>query len=230
MKDQFSRTRLLIGDGGLERLQNARVIVFGVGGVGGYAVESLARAGIGALSLVDNDVFRPSNLNRQLHALRDTLGQYKVDVARERVAQINPDCAVTVHKTFFLPETEAEFDFTQYDYVLDAIDTVSGKIALVMKAQAVGTLIVSCMGAGNKLDASAFLAADIYETRVCPLARVMRRELKARGVKALRVVYSEEAPIKPVYDSEAGPGSISFVPAAAGLVCAGEVVRGLLEK
>ncbi|MDR3344322.1 MAG: tRNA threonylcarbamoyladenosine dehydratase [Oscillospiraceae bacterium] len=249
MPDQFSRTRLLIGEDGLERLRRARVIIFGIGGVGGYAAEALARAGVGALSFVDDDKICLTNLNRQLHALRSTVGHYKVDVAAERIAQINPNCAVTVHKTFFLPSTEDEFDFAQYDYVLDAIDTVAGKIALILKAQAAGTPILSCMGAGNKLDASAFCAADIYETGVCPLARVMRRELRARGVKSLRVVYSAEKPLEP-YDDETHscrsncicppgaarncdirrqiPGSISFVPAAAGLVCAGEIVKGLL--
>ncbi|MDR1410154.1 MAG: tRNA threonylcarbamoyladenosine dehydratase [Oscillospiraceae bacterium] len=251
MPDQFSRTRLLIGGDGHEKLQSAHVIVFGIGGVGGYAVEALARAGVGALSLVDDDKICMTNLNRQLHALRTTVGQYKVEVACERILQINPHCAVTVHKTFFLPETEHEFDFAQYDYVLDAIDTVSGKIVLVQKAQETGTPILSCMGAGNKLDASAFRVADIYGTSVCPLARVMRRELKARGVKALRVVYSVEPPLEPYKDETYScrgncicpsgtqrncdirrqiPGSISFVPAAAGLVCAGEIVKGLLEK
>jgi tRNA A37 threonylcarbamoyladenosine dehydratase len=247
--DQFSRTRLLIGDEGHGRLQKAHVCVFGIGGVGGYAVEALARAGVGALSLVDDDKICLTNLNRQLHALRGTVGQYKVDVAAARVAQINPKCRVTMHKTFYLPETEDQFDFARYDYILDAIDTVSGKIALVIQAQAAGTPIVSCMGAGNKMDASAFRVADIYQTKICPLARVMRRELRARGVKNLRVVYSEEPPRDPYDDPQYScrgncicppdtarncdirrqiPGSISFVPAAAGLVCAGEIVRGLL--
>jgi tRNA A37 threonylcarbamoyladenosine dehydratase len=235
MSDQFSRTRLLIGERGLEKLRRSHIIVFGLGGVGGFAAEALARAGIGALSLVDNDVFRPSNLNRQLHALQSTLGEYKVSAAMERIALINKACSVKVHKTFFLPENSGRFDFSLYDYVVDAIDTVSGKIALIMKALESGVPVISCMGAGNKLDASAFRAADIYETSVCPLARVMRRELKSRGVKALRVVYSAEQPLKLKQDGNESenrrqtPGSISFVPAAAGLICAGEVVRGLLS-
>ncbi|MDR1805869.1 MAG: tRNA threonylcarbamoyladenosine dehydratase [Clostridium sp.] len=251
MPDQFSRTRLLIGQKGIDRLKSAHVIVFGIGGVGGYAVEALARAGVGAITLVDDDKICLTNLNRQLHALRHTVGQYKVDAAAERILQINPKCAVTARKCFFLPENEDEFDFFLYDYVLDAIDTVSGKLALVLKAQAAGTPIISCMGAGNKTDASAFRAADIFETSVCPLARVMRRELKARGVKSLRVVYSTEQPLEPYQDPQYScrgncicppgtarncdirrqiPGSLAHVPAAAGLVCAGEIINGLLGQ
>jgi tRNA A37 threonylcarbamoyladenosine dehydratase len=213
-------------------------------------VEAMARAGVGALTLVDDDKICLTNLNRQLHALRTNVGQYKVDAAAERIKQINPECVVTMRKTFFLPETEDEFDFTQYSCVMDAIDTVSGKIALVLKAHSAGVPIISCMGAGNKLDASAFRAADIYETKVCPLARVMRRELKARGVKSLRVVYSQEKPLEPYGDPAYScrgncvcppgtqrncavrrqiPGSISYVPAAAGLVCAGEIITGILN-
>ncbi len=195
--DQFERTELLIGEDALEKLKRSKVAVFGVGGVGGFAVEALARSGVGSLDLIDNDTVSLSNLNRQIIALHSTLGQYKVDVLRKRVLDINPDCKVNVYKTFYLPENEDEFDFSKYDYVIDAIDTVAGKIALAMQAEKTGTRIISSMGAGNKLDPAAFEVADIYETSVCPLAKVMRRELKKRGVKSLKVVYSKEQPLKP---------------------------------
>ena len=196
MLSQFSRTELLIGKEGMERLSNSRVAVFGVGGVGGYTVEALARSGIGELDLIDNDQVALTNLNRQIIATTKTLGRDKVDVAKERVLEINPDAKVNIYKKFYLPETKEEFDFTKYDYVVDAIDTVSGKIALVEQAKEAGVPIISSMGAGNKLDPTAFRVADIYKTSVCPLAKVMRRELKKRGIRKLKVVYSEEMPIE----------------------------------
>lgn len=239
--DQFVRTSLLLGEAAMERLGRARVAVFGIGGVGGYVVEALARSGIGALDLIDNDRVALSNLNRQIIALHSTVGQYKVDAAAARVADIAPDCRVRTYRTFFLPENAGEFDFSQYDYVVDAIDTVTGKIGIIMKAEEAGVPVISSMGAGNKLDASAFKAADIYDTKVCPLARVMRKELKARGIRSLKCVYSEEVPMAPdpevmracmEEEGTAGsrrsiPGSMAFVPSAAGLIIAGEVVRDL---
>lgn len=237
MLDQFSRTELLLGRTGMERLARARVAVFGLGGVGGYAVEALVRSGVGALDLVDSDRVSLTNLNRQILATRRTLGQYKADAAQARALEINPEVAVRTWKVFYGPDTAGAFDFTLYDYVIDAIDTVTGKLALIQQAQEAGTPIISCMGAGNKLDPAAFRVADIYETSVCPLARVMRRELKRRGVRRLKVVYSQEPPMEPegaLYaESLAGevrrqvPGSAAFVPAAAGLILAGEVVRDL---
>lgn len=235
MENEFTRTRLLLGPEKMEKLAAARVAVFGIGGVGGYVVEALARSGIGTLDLVDSDTVSISNINRQIIATHLTLGQRKVDVAAERVHAINPLCTVHTHAVFYLPETADLFDFTLYDYVVDAIDTVSGKIQLVLAANAAGTPIISAMGAGNKLDPSRFRVADIYATAVCPLARVMRRELKKRGVKKLKVVYSEEEPVRPLETGEtiaaAGrrsvPGSTAFVPAVAGLIMAGEVVRDL---
>ena len=234
----LSRTRLLLGDEGMEKLKNARVAVFGVGGVGGYAVEALARSGVGALDLIDDDVVAPSNLNRQIIALQSTVGKPKVEVAAARIADINPDCTVRTYRTFYTPDTAGRFDFSLYDYVIDAIDTVTGKIALVMQAQAAGTPIISSMGAGNKLDPSAFEVADIYKTSVCPLARVMRRELKKRGVKRLKVVYSREEALTPegeieqdaVHKKRATPGSVAFVPAVAGLILAGEVVKDIVNN
>ena len=241
VNEQFIRTALVLGQAAVERLGQARIAVFGIGGVGGHVVEALARSGIGALDLIDNDRVSVSNLNRQIIALHSTVGQYKVDAAAARIADINPDCRVRTYRTFFLPETSDAFDFSLYDYVVDAIDTVSGKIGIVMKAKEAGVPVISSMGAGNKTDASAFRTADIYDTKVCPLARVMRRELKARGIRSLKCVYSEEPPMEP--DSEAVkaciemegpsgkrravPGSLAFVPAAAGLIIAGEVVRDL---
>ena len=236
MSERFVRTELLIGKEAVEKLHHSRVAVFGVGGVGSYAVEALARAGIGTLDLIDNDTVCESNINRQIIATVKTLGRDKVDVARERILDINPDALVNTYKTFYTPETAEAFDFTQYDYVIDAIDTVTGKIGLVMQAQAANTPIISCMGAGNKLDPTTFEVTDIYKTSVCPLARVMRTELKKRGVKKLRVVYSKEPPILHKQNDGTGtdnprkpvPGSISFVPSAAGLILAGEVIKELI--
>ena len=195
METQFSRTELLLGKENMEKLAGARVCIFGIGGVGGYVAEALARSGVGHIELVDNDVVCLSNLNRQIIATHQTIGQYKVDVMKERILSINPAAEVVVHKCFYLPETRSQFDFANYDYVVDAIDTVAGKISLVLQAEASGTPIISSMGAGNKLDATAFRVADIYQTSVCPLAKVMRKELKKRGVKKLKVVYSEELPV-----------------------------------
>lgn len=222
----------------MEKLKNSRVAVFGVGGVGGYAVEALARSGVGALDLIDDDKVSPTNINRQIIALHSTVGQYKVDVAAARVKDINPDCAVHTHKTFYTPETAAAFDFTQYDYVIDAIDTVTGKIGLVKQAQEANVPIISSMGAGNKLDPTRFEVTDIYKTSICPLARVMRRELKKRGVKKLKVVYSKEEALTPLPDDSAEdgahqkrqtPGSTAFVPSVAGLILAGEVIKDLIK-
>ena len=236
MENQFSRTELLLGKENMEKLAEARVCIFGIGGVGGYVAEALARSGVGHLELVDNDVVCLSNLNRQIIATHGTLGQYKVDVMKERILSINPAAEVTVHKCFYLPETRAQFDFTNYDYVVDAIDTVAGKIALVLQAEESGIPVISSMGAGNKLDPAAFQVADIYQTTVCPLAKVMRKELKKRGVKKLKVVYSKEQPVAVQNDEESlqsSPrrsihGSIAFVPSVAGLIIAGEVVKDLV--
>jgi len=200
MLNSFSRTQLLIGKEGVDKLARARVAVFGVGGVGGFAVEALARSGVGTLDLIDDDRVCLTNINRQIIATRKTIGKYKVDVAKERVEEINPDCVVNTYKTFFTPETAGEFDFSKFDYVIDAIDTVTGKIGLVMCAKSAGVPIISSMGAGNKMDPTAFEVADIYKTSVCPLARVMRHELKKRGVKSLKVVYSKEPPLSPIDD------------------------------
>lgn len=237
MLDQFSRTELLLGREGMERLARAHVAVFGLGGVGGYTAEALVRSGVGALDLIDSDRVSLTNLNRQILATRRTLGQYKADAARERALEINPDAVINARRVFYGPDTAGEFDFSRYDYVVDAIDTVTGKLALIQQALEAGTSVISCMGAGNKLDPAAFRVADIYETSVCPLARVMRKELKRRGVKRLKVVYSQEPPRGPegalYQESLAGevrrqvPGSAAFVPAAAGLILAGEVVRDL---
>ena len=250
MLNQFSRTELLIGAEGMERLKNSRVAVFGVGGVGGYAVEGLARSGIGELDLIDDDKVCLTNINRQIIATRSTIGQYKVDVAAARVNDINPECKVKTYQTFYLPETADQFDFTEYDYVVDAIDTVTGKLQLIEQAKKAGTPIISSMGAGNKLDSTAFMVADIYETSVCPLAKVMRRECRKRGIEALKVVYSKEEPMSPIEDMSiscrtncvcppgaerkctmrrAIPGSTAFVPSVVGLIIAGEIVRDLIE-
>ena len=210
--------------------------VFGVGGVGGYVVEALARSGVGALDLIDNDTVAESNLNRQIIALRSTIGQYKTDVAKRRVEDINPDCKVQAYHTFFLPETADSFDFSQYDYIVDAIDTVSGKLALAQKAQDAGVPMISAMGAGNKLDPTAFEVADIFSTSVCPLARVMRTECRKRGIRKLKVVYSKEPPAVPLKNAEDGgprratPGSVAFVPSVAGLIIAGEVIKDLVKS
>ncbi len=235
MLNQFARTELLLGPEALEKLQKSRVAVFGLGGVGGQAAEALARSGIGQLDLIDNDKFSLTNLNRQLFATHQTLGQYKVDAAAARIAEINPACVVRCYKTFFLPENAGQFDFSSYDYVLDAIDTMAGKIALVMACQTAGVPIISAMGAGNKLDPTAFRVADIYQTSVCPLAHVMRKELRKRGVKALKVVYSQEPPhkanaalIEPTAGKSYVPGSVAFVPPVVGLIMAGEVIKDLI--
>lgn len=228
----YSRTELIFGEEAMKKLADSRVAVFGVGGVGGFAVEALARSGVGALDLIDNDTVALTNLNRQIIALRSTVGEYKVDVAAKRILDINPDIKLNAFRTFFTPETADSFDFSEYDYVIDAIDTVTGKIELVMKAQAAGTPIICSMGAGNKLDPTKFEVADIYKTSVCPLARVMRYELKKRGVKHLKCVYSTEQPITPRPTDEASgkrqtPGSCAFVPSVAGLIIAGEVIKDL---
>ena len=251
MLNQFSRTELLVGAEGMERLKNARVAVFGIGGVGGYTVEALARSGVGTLDLIDDDKVCLTNINRQIIATRSTVGKYKVDVARDRVLDINPDAQVNIYKTFYMPDTAEQFDFIQYDYVVDAIDTVTGKIELIMQADKTNTPIISSMGAGNKMDPTAFKVADIYKTSVCPLAKVMRRELKKRGIRKLKVVYSEEKPMTPVDDMAIScktdcicppgtvrkctqrrqvPGSNAFVPSVVGLIIAGEVVKDILKK
>lgn len=237
MLNPFSRLELMLGEDAVAKLKSSRVAVFGVGGVGGYVVEALARSGVGTLDLIDDDTVNLTNLNRQIIALHSTLGMHKVDAAKARILDINPDCIVNAHKTFFLPETAAQFDFAQYDYVVDAIDTVSGKIELAVRCQDAGVPILSCMGAGNKLDPTAFVVTDISKTSVCPLARVMRRELKKRGIEHMKVVYSTE-PAQPQKgapdESEAGirrsvPASNAFVPAVAGLIAAGEVIKTLAE-
>ena len=250
MLNQFSRTQLLLGQEAMECLAEAQVAAFGIGGVGGYAVEAFVRSGIGALDLIDDDRVCLTNLNRQLYATRKTVGKYKVDAAAERIRDINPDCQVVTHKTFFMPETQAEFDFTQYDYVVDAIDTVKGKLALVEQAQAAHTPVICSMGAGNKLDQTAFRVADIYQTSVCPLARVMRAECRKRGIRHLKVVYSTEKPTRPLEDPSIScrshcicppgirkctvrrdiPGSTAFVPSVVGLMIAGEVVKDLCGR
>ena len=238
MPDQFSRTELLFGREAMEKLAAARVAVFGVGGVGGYAVEALARSGVGALDLIDSDTISLTNINRQLLATHDSIGKSKVEVARQRVLSINPACTVTTHQVFYLPETEAQFDFTRYDYIIDAIDTVSGKLALIVNAQKVGTPIICSMGAGNKLDPTAFRVADIYETSADALARVIRKECRKRGIAHLKVVYSQEEARRPLTEAQAPlsppgttrkdvPGSTAFVPSVAGLILAGEVIKDI---
>lgn len=229
MQNQFERTELLLGHEAIEKLKNSKVAVFGAGGVGGYAIEALARSGIGAIDIIDNDKVSLSNINRQIYALHSTVGEYKVDVAARRIADINPDLKVRTHKIFFMPENANEFDFTEYDYVIDAIDTVTAKIELVMKANLAGVPIISSMGAGNKLNPTIFEVEDIYKTSVCPLAKVMRYELKRRGIKELKVVYSKEKPIKPTSAAERIPASCAFVPSVAGLIIAGEVIKDLTE-
>lgn len=248
MLDQFSRTKLLYGAEAMGRLGYSRVAVFGIGGVGGYVVEALVRSGIGSLDLIDDDRVCLTNINRQILATRKTVGKYKVDVAEERVHDINPDCEVRTYKTFFLPEIQDQFDFHEYDYVVDAIDTVTGKLAIIEKAKAAGVPVISSMGAGNKMDAAMFEVDDIYRTSVCPLAKVMRHECRKRGIDSLKVVYSKEKPIRPLEDMSIScrqhcicppgtarkcterrdiPGSTAFVPSVAGLIIAGEVINDL---
>ena len=250
MLTQFSRTELLLGKEAMEKLQNSRVAVFGIGGVGGYVCEALARSGVGAFDLIDDDKVCMTNLNRQIIATHKTIGKYKTEVMKERILDINPNADVQIHNCFFLPENADEFPYEDYDYMVDAVDTVTAKIALVMKAQEKHIPIISSMGAGNKLDGSQFRVADIYKTKVCPLAKVMRRELKKRGVKKLKVVYSEEQAIRPIEDMAIScrthcvcppgakhkcterrdiPGSVAFVPSVAGLIIAGEVVKDLVK-
>lgn len=251
MLNQFSRTELLLGKEAMDKLQNSRVAVFGIGGVGGYVCEALVRSGIGAFDLIDDDKVCLTNLNRQIIATRKTVGQYKTEVMRDRILEINPKAEVRIHNCFYLPENADDFDFSEYDYVVDAVDTVTAKLELIMRAKESGTPVISSMGAGNKLDASAFRVADIYKTKVCPLAKVMRRELKKRGVKKLKVVYSEEQPIRPVEDMAIScrshcicppgakhkcterrdiPGSVAFVPSVVGLIIAGEVIKDLTAE
>ena len=251
MLDQFSRTQLLLGADAMESLNSKRVAVFGIGGVGGYVCEALVRSGIGSFDLIDDDKVCLTNLNRQIIATRKTIGKYKVEVMRDRMLEINPDAKIEIHKCFFLPENADDFAFSEYDYIVDAVDTVTAKIELIMRAQKEGVSIISAMGAGNKLDAGRLKIADIYDTKICPLARVMRRELKKRNVKKLKVVYSDEQPIRPledmsiscrtdsicspeVQDKHTGrraiPGSTAFVPAVAGLLIAGEIVKDLSTK
>ena len=251
MLNQFSRTELLLGKEAMDKLQNSRVAVFGIGGVGGYVCEALVRSGIGAFDLIDDDKVCLTNLNRQIIATKKTVGQYKTEVMRDRILEINPKAEVIIHNCFYLTENADDFDFSEYDYVVDAVDTVTAKLELIMRAKESGTPVISSMGAGNKLDASAFRVADIYKTKVCPLAKVMRRELKKRGVKKLKVVYSEEQPIRPVEDMAIScrshcicppgakhkcterrdiPGSVAFVPSVVGLIIAGEVVKDLTAE
>lgn len=233
-KEFFSRTELLLGEKALEKLEKSRVAVFGVGGVGGYCVEALVRSGLGHIDIIDNDTVSLSNINRQIIATVDTVGRKKVEVAKERILSINPDIEVNTFDTFFLPENADEFDFKGYDYIIDAIDTVSAKIALVEKANEFNIPIISSMGAGNKLNPEMFEITDIYKTSVCPLARVLRGELKKRGIKKLKVVYSKEKALKPLKSDEKTakrqiPGSISFVPSTVGLIIAGEVIKDITE-
>lgn len=248
--DQFARTQLLLGVEAMNKLKNSRVAVFGIGGVGGYSVEALARSGVGAVDLIDDDKVCLTNINRQIIADVKTIGKYKVDVARDRILSINPRCKVTTYQCFYLPQNAKDFDFSQYDYVIDAVDTVTAKINLVMQANESGVPVISSMGAGNKLDPTAFVVSDIYKTDVCPLAKVMRRELKKRNIKKLKVVYSKEKPLVPIEDESIScrshcvcppgaerkctdrrtiPGSIAFVPSVVGLIIAGEVIKDLIK-
>ena len=242
MADQYSRTRLLLGQDGIEKLRNARIALFGLGGVGGYAAEALARAGIGHMDLIDNDTISLTNLNRQILATHSSIGMYKVDVAAQRIRDIDPSIEVRTYRTFYLPETADQFDFTKYDYVLDAIDTVTGKLALIAQAKAAGTPVISCMGTGNKLDATALEVADLSKTSGCALARIMRKECAKRGIKGVKVVYSQELPRDPIEEPDdplepqpegssrrSTPGSTAFVPGVAGLIMAGEVIMDLTK-
>ncbi|MBR4344638.1 MAG: tRNA threonylcarbamoyladenosine dehydratase [Lachnospiraceae bacterium] len=251
MLNQFSRTQLLYGEKAMQKFASSRVAVFGIGGVGGYVVEALARSGIGALDLIDHDKVSLSNINRQIIATVKTIGKYKVDVAKERIEEINPECIVRTYKTFYLPATQDQFDFKEYDYIVDAIDTVTGKLTIIENAKKAGTPVISSMGAGNKTDPSAFEIADIYETSICPLAKVMRRECRKRGIESLKVVYSKEMPKRPFEDMSVScrqddicsqdteqkgskrrdiPGSTAFVPSVAGLIIAGEIINNLSSK
>ena len=238
MKEELLRTAMLLGEEAVEKLQKARVAVFGIGGVGGYTLEALARAGVGQLDLIDSDTVSRSNINRQILATQSTVGMPKVEAGKKRVLDINPDCVVRTWEIFYTPETADQFDFTQYDYIVDAIDTVTGKLQLIQRAHECGTPIISCMGTGNKLDASAFEVSDISKTTMCPLARIVRKELGKRGIKHLKVVYSQEEALSPTgWEEEAKalgkrqiPGSVSFVPGAAGLILAGEVIKDLAAK
>ena len=243
MADQYSRTRLLLGQDGIEKLRNARIALFGLGGVGGYAAEALARAGVGHMDLIDDDTISLTNLNRQILATHSSIGKYKVDVAADRIRDIDPSIEVRTFRTFYLPDTAALFDFSQYDYVLDAIDTVTGKLMLIAQAKEAGTPVISCMGTGNKLDATAFEVADISKTSGCALARIMRKECAKRGIKGVKVVYSKELPLEPLEDPDdplepqregssrrSTPGSTAFVPGVAGLIMAGEVIKDLTAK
>lgn len=251
MLNQFSRTQLLLGQKAMDRLAASRVAVFGIGGVGGYVCEALVRSGVGAFDLIDDDKVCLTNINRQIIATRTTIGKYKVDVMKERMLDINPKADINVHKCFFLPENSDDFDFEKYDYVVDAVDTVTAKLEIIMKAKKHNVPVISAMGAGNKLDPSAFMVADIYDTKICPLARVMRRELKKRNVDSLKVVYSQEKPTRPIEDMSVScrsncvcppgaahkcterrdiPGSTAFVPSVAGLIIAGEIVKDLCNK
>lgn len=247
--DEFSRTRRLVGQDAMDKLKNAKVAIFGVGGVGGYVVEALARSGVGKLVLVDNDTVSLSNINRQIIALHSTIGRYKTEVMKERILDINPDACVEIHNCFFLPENADTFDFSAYDYVVDAVDTVTAKIEIIMRAKAAGVPVISAMGAGNKLDATKFVVTDIYKTEICPLAKVMRKELRTRGVESLKVLYSTEPAIKPCEDTvedmgedakgqaqeqqgarRSIPGSIAYVPSVAGLLLAGEVINDIFSQ
>ena len=237
MNEQFSRTGILLGEAAVRKLNKARVAVFGIGGVGGYTVEALARCGVGQLDLIDSDTVSVSNINRQIIATHSSVGKLKVEVAKARILDINPECSVRTYPIFYLPETAQQFDFTQYDYIVDAIDTVTGKLQLVERAVAAGTPIICSMGTGNKLDPAAFMVSDISKSSMCPLARIMRKELKKRGISHLKVVYSQEEALTPDVDEEelkrTGkrqiPGSVAFVPGAAGLILAGEVVKDLIK-
>ena len=247
-EDQYARTKLLIGRAAWDRLRGSRVAIFGIGGVGGHACEALARSGVGTLDIIDSDTVALSNLNRQIIATRDAVGRYKVDVMQERIHSIDPETVVNTYKCFFLPENAGDFPFEQYDYVVDAVDTVTAKIEIIMRAQGANVPVISSMGAGNHLDPTSFRVADIYKTTMCPLAKVMRRELKKRGVKKLKVVYSTEKPVRPSEDMSIScrshcicppgaahkcterrdiPGSVSFVPSVVGLIIAGEVIKDL---
>lgn len=232
MSEIFARTQALLGEESLRCLSEKKVAVFGVGGVGGYVTEALARTGVGTLVLIDHDTVSESNINRQIIATTDTIGKYKVDVMKDRILSINPEAKVETHNCFFLPENASEFDFSEYDYVVDAVDTVTAKLQIIMQAKEVNTSVISSMGAGNKLDPTAFQVADIYDTSVCPLAKVMRRELKKRNVDALKVVYSKEMPIQSDLIGDNGrplPGSVAFVPSVVGLIIAGEVIKDLIK-